>query len=189
MPGMRFQKAKQSVFTLENICRARYNNPILLKVLKEPPMRTKKTAAMNSLSGLSEDLLLLPALLKRKLIHIDQLEECRNLSHSQLSILALLYRHRTLSVSEISRRLNLAKPNITPVVDRLCLSGLVTREHDLQDRRVVNVTLSPEGSAFLEQIYSAFGTALREQTKTISSADLLALCKSIDRLRQILEKL
>ena len=28
-----------------------------------------------------------------------------------------------------------------------------------------------------------------EQTKTISSADLLALCKSIDRLRQILEKL
>ena len=56
------------------------------------------------------------------------------------------------------------------------------------DVMISNITVDI-AQKLADEIYSAFGTALREQTKTISSADLLALCKSIDRLRQILEKL
>ena len=83
--------------------------------------------------------MLLNPRLKKKLIHLDQLQEKYSLSNSQVSILILLSKYHSLTVSEISRRLDMAKPNITPVVERLYRRGLVSREHDDEDRRPGNV--------------------------------------------------
>lgn len=51
----------------------------------------------------------------------------------------------SMTVSEISRKFGMAKPNITPLVDRLIQHGLVDRVHSDSDRRVVNVVILDEG--------------------------------------------
>ena len=152
-------------------------------------MRKRNDAVITHFFGLTEELLLLNPLLKKKLIHLDQLQEKYSLSNSQVSILILLSKYHSLTVSEISRRLDMAKPNITPVVERLYRRGLVSREHDDEDRRVVNVAIVPEGEALLKCLQNDLSLQLHEQTQGLSVADLKALYTSIDRMYQILDKL
>ena len=75
-------------------------------------------------------------LLRKRLLRLDvvQAEHGIPLSHAQ--VLAMLSENKSMSVSEISRRLGIAKPNITPLVDRLIASDLVDRVRDTGDRRV-----------------------------------------------------
>ena len=57
-----------------------------------------------------------------------------------------------MSVSEISRRFGIAKPNITPLVDRLISAGLVERVRNKADRRVVDVYILDAGREKLREI-------------------------------------
>ena len=78
-------------------------------------------------------------LLKKRLLHMDLVQSEHGIPLSHVQVLAMLQDAGTMSVSEISRRLGIAKPNITPLVDRLLESGLVDRQRDQHDRRVVNI--------------------------------------------------
>ncbi len=145
--------------------------------------------ALTTFLELSEKVLLLNPLLKKKLIHLDQLQEKYNLSLSQTSILILLSKYQSLPVSAISRHLDMAKPNITPIVERLFRRGLVDRKHDTEDRRVVNITILPAGKSLLESFQNNLSIQLQEQTKLLSIAELKALYNAIDQMYKLLEKL
>ena len=84
-------------------------------------------------------------LMRRKLLpsSAQQAEFGMPLSHVQ--VLVMLDHRGSLSITEISQSFGIAKPNITPLVDRLIEEGLVMRERNSADRRVVNVVLLPKG--------------------------------------------
>ena len=85
-------------------------------------------------------------LIKKRLLHMDMVQKEHGTPLSHVQVLAMLQDAGTMSVSEISRRLGIAKPNITPLVDRLYEAGYVDRQHDENDRRVVNIVLLPAGA-------------------------------------------
>jgi DNA-binding MarR family transcriptional regulator len=49
----------------------------------------------------------------------------------------------------------LQQPTMTKVLDRMERSGLVTRQQDARDRRLVRVHLAPKGEAMLGELLSA----------------------------------
>jgi DNA-binding MarR family transcriptional regulator len=59
------------------------------------------------------------------------------------------------SISDLSDHLLLRHHSIVELVDRAVAAGLVRREHDPDDHRVVHVALTPEGAAKLEALASA----------------------------------
>lgn len=65
------------------------------------------------------------------------------------------------NVSSIARRLQIAQPTATRVVDSLVEKGLVKRERDETDRRRVNLGLTEEGEDITEGI-NEIGRTLRE---------------------------
>ena len=75
-------------------------------------------------------------LLRKKLLRMDVVQAEHNMPMSQVQMLAMLGENGALSVSEISKRLGIAKPNITPLIDRLIDEGFVERRRDENDRRV-----------------------------------------------------
>ncbi len=56
-----------------------------------------------------------------------------------------------MACSELGRRLTGVAPDVTRLLDRLESGGLVARERDLKDRRVVHTRITPEGRAALER--------------------------------------
>lgn len=54
------------------------------------------------------------------------------------------------TVRALARELNVPKPAISRALDALSILGLVRRVRNDQDRRIVNVQRTPEGSVFVD---------------------------------------
>ena len=84
-------------------------------------------------------------LMRRRLLPSPAQQAGFGMPLSHVQVLAMLDHRGSLSISEISNSFGIAKPNITPLVDRLIEEGLVMRERNNADRRVVNVVICEEG--------------------------------------------
>jgi DNA-binding MarR family transcriptional regulator len=75
-----------------------------------------------------------------------------NLTATQFIVLARLWEEDGISFSELSERLDFDNPTLTGIIDRMERDGLVARQRDGQDRRVVRVHVTPKGSKLREEI-------------------------------------
>jgi DNA-binding MarR family transcriptional regulator len=73
------------------------------------------------------------------------------LTYPQYILLMVLWENDGLTVSELGGRLDLPSHAISPMLDRLSASGLLTRGRDDLDGRLVRVWLTCEGKALEER--------------------------------------
>jgi DNA-binding MarR family transcriptional regulator len=85
---------------------------------------------------------------------IQYLKRTEGISPSQFNILRILRgaRPKALKISDIAERMVNRDPDVTRLVDRLIKQGLVRRERDTEDRRVVLVEITPAGLALLARL-------------------------------------
>ena len=95
----------------------------------------------------------------------------------------------SMSVSEISKRFGIAKPNITPLVDRLVNAGLVDRVRSETDRRVVNIVILEEGRQRLQQIQDALNDHVSGWQQVLSAEEFGRLDRALMDLVEILGKI
>ena len=127
-------------------------------------------------------------LMRRKLLpsSAQQAEFGMPLSHVQ--VLVMLDHRGSLSITEISNSFGIAKPNITPLVDRLIEEGLVMRERNSADRRVVNVVICEKGRERLADIYRDLCDNLFDWTRTLSQEDMTAFNEALETIVRLLRK-
>lgn len=75
------------------------------------------------------------------------------LSDSQFMILNYVY-DGGKSMGDIAYMLGVAKPNATPVVHTLETLGYIRRDQDKNDRRMMIITMTPEGKECHDVIYA-----------------------------------
>lgn len=84
----------------------------------------------------------------------EQLEETtkqhsdlKNLTPKQLVCLELIYKMDNPTPSEIARKLGIAKPSATVMIDRMADNGFITKIKSDNDRRSAHVHLTEKGKA------------------------------------------
>ncbi|WP_430401337.1 MarR family winged helix-turn-helix transcriptional regulator [Hyphomonas sp.] len=113
------------------------------------------------------------------------------LTSPQLLVLQAVSVHGRRKPSEIARSVNLSQGTITSIVDRLARAGLVDRERNAEDKRVIEVVVTDAGRARLKDapaplqhdFLKRFG-ALDEWEKTllVSSLQRIAAMMQADGL-------
>lgn len=68
------------------------------------------------------------------------------LTFSQMRALHALHKAGTFTVKQMAEELNVSPASASAMIDRIVEMGLISREHDAADRRVVNVRLSAQGA-------------------------------------------
>lgn len=81
--------------------------------------------------------------------------ESYGITPPQFDALIILNQAGDLTIGDLSTRLYLAYSTTTDLVDRLERANLVIRRRDLDDRRVVRVTLQQAGSAIYGEVLDA----------------------------------
>lgn len=76
----------------------------------------------------------------------------RNLTATQYIVLARLWEEDGISLSELGERLYFDNPTLTGIVDRMERDGLLQRQRDEDDRRVVKVHLTAKGRTLYHDI-------------------------------------
>jgi DNA-binding MarR family transcriptional regulator len=108
---------------------------------------------------------------------LDQL----GLTYPQYLVVSVLGEADGLTIGGIATRLDLESSTVTPLVKRLEAAGLLNRTRDVVDERRVDVRLTREGWAVLENS-KCLGDFLGERSG-MSDKDLEALNKQVQALR------
>ena len=152
-------------------------------------MTKKRTIDPTMIDTVAQNMFHILPLIKKRLLHMDLVQREHGTPLSHVQVLAMLQDAGTMSVSEISRRLGIAKPNITPLVDRLFEAGFVDRQHDENDRRVVNIVLLPAGEEKLAAIRATIARQIQVQAEDLSVSEFRELSDSLSSVVRILSSL
>jgi len=87
-------------------------------------------------------------------------------------ILLQLRDKQTLSMTGVSRKLGIPKPNVTALVDKLIEKKLTERIHDTQDRRIVMIRLTKKGYDFLETTRKTYNAQVSDKLLMLPEKDL-----------------
>ena len=104
---------------------------------------------------------------------------------SQYNVLRILRGSspQSLSATEICSRMVTYDPDLTRLLDRLESAGLVRKERDAKDRRVVNVHITKLGRDTVESAMKAARTRLHAEMGGIGKARLEQLADLLERVR------
>ena len=147
------------------------------------------TVSTECVENIAQGIFQVQPLLKKRLVKLSAIQSEQGIPLSHVQVLAMLEEVGSMSVSEISKRFGIAKPNITPLVDRLVNAGLVDRIRSETDRRVVNIVILEEGRERLRQIQNALNAHVAGWQNTLSAEEFTRLESALADILAILSKI
>ena len=107
------------------------------------------------LEKVTEELLSIPPrvfrIVRNKLIRTTLIDIGAEITPHQFEIIRLLMEEGNLHVAEIGQRLEIARAQMTKLLDGLEELTIIERLHDPTDRRIINISLTSEGIRLLEE--------------------------------------
>jgi DNA-binding MarR family transcriptional regulator len=122
---------------------------------------------------------------------VTRLLVCRldcKLARTEIGLLNTLV-HGPRRITELAALERLAQPTMTQLVKRLEHDGLVARERQADDGRVVLVRLTAAGAAALEQFRTSAGAALGAHLAEMPDDEVEALATATETLARLVEHL
>jgi len=120
--------------------------------------------------------------------HARRSIEPLGLGPSDFAILELLLHRGRQPVNAIGRRVNLTSGAITSAVDRLEAQGLVARTADAEDRRTRFVSLTPKGTARIQEVFGVHKRAMEAATRSLTTAERETLINLVKKLGRAAEE-
>ncbi|MFC1941700.1 MarR family winged helix-turn-helix transcriptional regulator [Chloroflexota bacterium] len=147
----------------------------------------------NILDGVIEDLLSIPPLIRRstrrKVFKTAFAGIEGDISLSHFEIMKILNETGTMHIAEIGERLQIPKPQMTHLIDRLVALEMVERQADASDRRLINVVLTDRGKKMMDEHKNVIRSSFKDDLSSLTDEDLLELSVSLRKLRDILSRL
>jgi len=104
------------------------------------------------------------------------------ISASQFSTMKVLRIHGKLAQRDIAKYILKSGGNITILVDNLESMGLVSRDRDTKDRRVVYVSLTSSGEELFDQLYPGHLERIREAMNGLTDAECEQLISLLQKV-------
>ena len=105
----------------------------------------------------------------------------------QLICLLAVQEREPATASAIAREIHLSASTVVGILDRLETKGLVRRQRNSTDRRVVHVWLTGAGRELLERAPSPLQDSLTEAMSELPEEEVAAMAESLETIVEIME--
>jgi DNA-binding MarR family transcriptional regulator len=109
-------------------------------------------------------------------------------SLAQYRVLMLVYRHGSLSISELKTRLNIAQSTASEMIDRLVHQKFLYREKDTRDRRITLFSLTPRSEKLIQQHLASITNIYHEILEPLSDKEQEKLVTGFETILKLLQK-
>ena len=109
---------------------------------------------------------------------------CYEISISQCYILDVLAEEGDLSMQQLARRMFKSVSTMTRVAAQLVRKGYIRRRQDAEDRRMVHVSLTPQGKAILAAIHGNMIETQKAVLRTIPEEEWASAFTLLEALAQ-----
>ena len=120
-------------------------------------------------------------------LHSKQLLKETGLTSPQLLVLQAVSVRGRKKPSEIARAVNLSQGTITSIVDRLARAGLVDRERNAHDKRVIEVVVTEEGRTRLADAPAPLQHDFLKQFGALADWEKSLLVSSVQRIAGMMQ--
>ncbi len=104
------------------------------------------------------------------------------LTYAQYQVLKTIKQHKTLSAKEILVYLDTDKATLSGVLSRLEQKGLIKREKDPSDKRLMHITLTAASEALCSNVEVIEQTCADDLTKNIKPRELKNFLSVFERI-------
>jgi DNA-binding MarR family transcriptional regulator len=111
----------------------------------------------------------------------------QQLTVPQLVCLLAIQEQEPLTATSIAKRIHLSASTVVGIVDRLAAKGLLVRERDSEDRRVVNISLSDKGKEVAGRAPSPLQDRFVVAFKKLPRAERENIAISLQRIVDLME--
>ena len=126
--------------------------------------------------------------LSRKLVFDTFDKKKYNVTRTQQIILLSLSVCGTLTMSQLASRINTSNEQATRAVAQLVQKGFVNREHNPDNRRIVNISLNDKAQVFLAKMKSEIHDELIKMFACVTDEEMEVLYESLKNVDMILKK-
>lgn len=109
------------------------------------------------------------------------------LSFAQVRALAALGRAREMTAGQLARAADLNPASVTAMLDHLEAAGIVRRHRSDQDRRVCQVSLTPQGEDLLGRKLSAWQARWRKQLAHFDHAEIATAARVVAEIAELFD--
>jgi DNA-binding MarR family transcriptional regulator len=106
-----------------------------------------------------------------------------------LNVIFILSGEGSAPMNRLAELLDVSQASATGIVDRMVQRGLVTRERDADDRRVIRVVLSDQGRELIAATAADRRVRLAQLLDTLADDDAAALLQGLRAMRNAREAL
>jgi len=106
----------------------------------------------------------------------------------QFQALLVVADEEGITMGELCQRMYLACSTATDLIDRMEKAGLLSRERDQQDRRVIRLQVSPRGHEIMKSVLEARRRYLEGVLAHMDPGEIKALTRSLQQVHQLMSK-
>ncbi len=107
---------------------------------------------------------------------------------AQFHICRRLLQQGSMAVTEVAEELGVSPSAVTSMADRLAEAGLVVRERDPGDRRVVRLYLTPDGERVVRRCQETRNALLQRYFGRLPLEDVTAMLRICERLLRVIKE-
>src|SRR5680860_269520 len=145
-------------------------------------MGTMESPPVKSQQVVIEILKLLPELGKALATSVPDRVRHQGISNAQVRAVVHLAEYGTLTMGELAQGLRITTPSTTGLINPLVEMGLVQRERNDEDRRVVRVSLSQKARTMAGQVLSQRRREVEQALEGMSEEARLHFLEGLQRL-------
>jgi DNA-binding MarR family transcriptional regulator len=139
-----------------------------------------------TLDNIIDDLFYVLPIIHKKLLKLDPSRPLAlNLTHLQIGILMISREEGPLPISEIAARLQVSRPQMTPLIGSLVRAGLVEKQPGQRDRRVTGIALTAKGQSEVALCEKYLKDSVKTKLGFLEAGDLADLSAALRKLREI----
>lgn len=118
--------------------------------------------------------------------HQQQTERQAGLTGAQVWALHVVDREPGQGIKDLAQAMDVRQPTASILVKALVQQGLVLALRDAQDRRAIQLQVTPAGRSLLDRAPGPFAGVLPDALATLDAGTLAQLAQGLDRLIQAL---
>ena len=119
----------------------------------------------------------------------QQFVEIMVLLHNQFGVLCTLMDTAGMTITDISRQLNISKQQMTNIIDKLVCADYVHKEPDDKDRRRIVITISSKGQQLLDDHMELFRQRFDYHAQNLTKNERQELAQILRRYYELINKM
>jgi DNA-binding MarR family transcriptional regulator len=116
--------------------------------------------------------------------NVQPIIEAEGISMPQFWSMKVVSSLQTASVNAVAKYLSISPPTVCVTIDQLEEAGLVSRNRSMRDRRMVEIALTPKGTALESMIWGKIGEQVARAVADMPTEDVATAARVVAELNR-----